>query len=231
MTFAKDYVLYCNITTRIPGHPHDDLLSEKGGMGFPYIVFMDSEGNVVVKHESDRSAAGFSATGTRVKEYVALRDRAAEGDPAARVEFFIVRLELDHFTFEQAQKEREGLELSEEQQKRFTETLNDLEVKSIMDKLGGAQKVFQNKEKIAEAVRQFQEMDKAGRTPSGEQPFLMFWIAMVEHAKSTEDPALFEHALEAVKVRFGSDPRFARGLKELEQELEKLRPVKKEDKE
>ena len=33
--FAKDYVLFCHITSMIPGEKYGDLLEEKGGNAFP----------------------------------------------------------------------------------------------------------------------------------------------------------------------------------------------------
>ncbi len=60
--FGKDYVLFCHITSRVEGEPYADLLSKKGGGGWPYLVAMDADGNVAAKHSGSRSVEGFLAT-------------------------------------------------------------------------------------------------------------------------------------------------------------------------
>src|SRR5688572_23206498 len=42
---GKECVLFCHITTRIPGHPDDDLLTKMGGAGFPTLLVLDAEGD------------------------------------------------------------------------------------------------------------------------------------------------------------------------------------------
>src|SRR5436189_5630341 len=48
--FSKDYVLFCHITTMLPGVKYDELLSEKGGNAFPWIVMMDASGEIILAH-------------------------------------------------------------------------------------------------------------------------------------------------------------------------------------
>ena len=63
MKFSKEYVLFCHLTTQIEGEKHADLLEQKGGQGFPHIVFMDSDGNVLAEHRGDRSADSLATAG------------------------------------------------------------------------------------------------------------------------------------------------------------------------
>jgi len=59
--FGAKVVLFCHITTRIPGEPHDELLKEKGGRGFPTFWFLDPTGKVIGEPKG-RSVADFEAT-------------------------------------------------------------------------------------------------------------------------------------------------------------------------
>ena len=36
--FAKDYILFCHITSMVEGEKYPKLLQEKGGRGFPYVA-------------------------------------------------------------------------------------------------------------------------------------------------------------------------------------------------
>ena len=66
--FSKNYVLFAHVTSQVPGDKNQDLLQKKGGTGFPFIAFMDSEGNVIAKHEASRTAYGWARTGEKAKE-------------------------------------------------------------------------------------------------------------------------------------------------------------------
>ena len=68
-------VLYCNIMTLIPGRKYDRLLSKKGGRGFPYLVYMDSEGNVI-GHPAGRSVKAFEAGAKKAQHYLDLKNKA-----------------------------------------------------------------------------------------------------------------------------------------------------------
>lgn len=59
--FGKKVVLFCHITTRVPGDPYPDLLREKGGRGFPTFYFMDPTGKVVAE-PNGRTVAVWEST-------------------------------------------------------------------------------------------------------------------------------------------------------------------------
>ena len=56
--FAKEVVPFLHVTSRLEGASYPDLLSQKGGRGFPYLVAMDAEGRVTAQAEQ-RSVDGF----------------------------------------------------------------------------------------------------------------------------------------------------------------------------
>lgn len=62
--FGKKVVLFCHITSHVPGDPYPELLREKGGRGFPTFYFLDPTGKVVGE-PSGRSVAAWE---TALKE-------------------------------------------------------------------------------------------------------------------------------------------------------------------
>ena len=82
--FSKEYVLFCHVTSRVPTDSHQELLHEKGGHGFPYIVFMDAEGGVLAEPDG-RTIEAYRKTGAECAELVKMKAEAEKGDPRARV--------------------------------------------------------------------------------------------------------------------------------------------------
>ncbi|MEZ6188839.1 MAG: thioredoxin family protein [Planctomycetota bacterium] len=87
--FAQEVVPFLHITTRIEGRKHDDLLTQKGGKGFPHLVIMDAEGGVL-KEVEDRSVESFRAAIEDAKAYQTLAAKA-DRTPAEDLQL----LELD----------------------------------------------------------------------------------------------------------------------------------------
>src|SRR5262245_10877718 len=124
--FSKDYVLFCHITTAIEGEKHGDLLQEKGGQRFPYIVFMDADGNVITEHLEERTPEGFAKMGKIVTDYVTLKTKAESGNKPSVIDFTILQLALGKITTSDAQKKLKdaGTPTKEQQVKLDEELLN-----------------------------------------------------------------------------------------------------------
>ena len=213
-------MLFCHITTHIDGEKHANLLEEKGGEGFPHIVFMDAEGKVVAVHEEERTAAAFARTGENVKAYVALKPKAEKGDKAAKVDFALVQLELGKIKLDDAQKQikESGATLTKEQKAK----LDGIAVNaSIMEVVEG----IQNDETKAKAAgKQFYEMQKAGKPgPTSEAAIQPYYILGLRAAEEAKDAAVFEKNLKVLKDKFGSNPRAQKFFEEQEKKLEGLK--------
>lgn len=222
MKFSKDYVLFCHITTRVPTDKHQDLLEKKGGQGFPHIVFMDSDGNVLAEHNGARSAEAFGETGKKAGNFIALREKAAKGDPGAKIDFLATQMELGHVDEATADARLKELgPLTPEQRKKFDGLKSGLAVKTIMESV--------NSEQAAEeAGKKFLEMKKAGRPePPGDEQAQPYWILMMRVAEKAKDVETYESALKALKARFGSNPRAQGFFKNAEKTLETLKGEKK----
>ncbi|MGH7152014.1 MAG: hypothetical protein ACREIU_15020, partial [Planctomycetota bacterium] len=63
-------VLFLHNTSRLKEEPYPELLREKGGRGFPYLVFLDSDGGVIARHDARRTVEDFRATKARAETYL-----------------------------------------------------------------------------------------------------------------------------------------------------------------
>lgn len=221
--WSKGYVLFCHITTHLATEKYDQLLSEKGGNGFPYLVFMDSEGNVIARHEGSRDAAGFAETGKKAQAFLDLQKKAAKGDRAAKIDLLIAQLELGHLKMDEAQgKLKELGELSKEQKAKVDGLLVGAEVQEILKTVKRG-----DKPSAIEAGKKFYEMNKAKRpAPMGDNEFQGYWILMMDYAESQKDAAVFEAGLEALKARYGSNIR-AEFVRMNEERLKKIKDAGK----
>jgi len=223
--FSADYVLFCHITTQIETDKHQDLLEKKGGDGFPHIVFMDSDGTVLATHDGARDAEGFAKTGTKAKNFIALRDKAAAGDAAAKIDFLAARMELGQVGEEEADKQLKDLgKLTPAQEKKFGALKTGAAVKAVLAEV-------RDEKSAEEAGKKFLAMKKAGRPePLGEGEVQPYWILMMRVAEKEKDAATFEEALKALKARFGTVAEAQEFFKGAEKTLQGLREEKKEEK-
>ncbi|MBI3270289.1 MAG: hypothetical protein HYZ53_14865 [Planctomycetes bacterium] len=196
-------VLFCHITSQVPTDPYQNLLEEKGGNGFPFLAVLDAEGGVLAQHDGARSAAAFEATVTKAqataKELDELRKKADGGDEAAKIDLLLRQCELGHVKPDQAKARLAELKnVPKEKQAKLDGFLANGEVMQVAQSMDG-----KDPQKMLEAGKKFAEMRKAGRVPTDEQMFQVFWILTLGYAESQKDAALFEEGLNALKTRFG----------------------------
>lgn len=218
--WSEKYVLFCHITSNVSTDPYQKLLQEKGGRGFPYLVFMDENGNVLARHEGPRTVEGFARTSEKVQAYLDLKKKAGSGDKDAKIDLLILQIELGHFKADEARRRAGELgEVPAERHKKLEAALANLEVMEIV------QTVTRERSTRLAAGRKCLEMKKAGRVPSGEQESQIFWILIMDVAEEDKDAALFEEALNAIKERFGDKINKA-WLQQNEARLKKLKENK-----
>lgn len=217
--FAKDFVLFCHITSQVEGDKHAQLLQEKGGRGFPYLVFMDAEGHVIGKHQGERTVDAFLKSGASVKAYAALKAKVASGGtPADQAELFMAEMELGVVKMEDVETRRAGLTLNAEQEVKYKGFLANIKVARALQ---GANP--RDAEKMAEVSKVFYDMYKAGEIPMGGQPRVMFWNILMVQAEKEKDVEAFEKGLAVLKEVVGNNPQ---GLKMVEMMEGKLEAVK-----
>ena len=212
---------FCHITTHVEGEKHADLLEQKGGQGFPHIVFMDSEGNVLAEHNGPRNAEGFAKTGEAAKAFMALREKAAKGDPAAKADLLVQQVKMGHVTADAAEKQAAEMKLTPEQKSALEGAVVDARVMEI------ARGVRSN-EAAQEAGKKFLAMHKAGKPgPSSEEAMQPYWIMLMMAAEEAKDVEAFETGLKTLKTKFADNPRAQAFFKKQEEKLKELKGEKK----
>ena len=218
MKFSKDYVLFCHITTQIEGEKYGDLLEQKGGQGFPHLVFMDAEGNVLAEHQGERNADGFSKTGQKATEFISLKAKAEKGDKGAKIDFIIAQLSLGQLKPAEAEaKIKEAGGATKEQQAKLDGELVNASVVETM-------KTVEDEDSAKAAGKKFYEAEKAGKPgPTSDQAMQPYYILMMKAAEEAKDAVIFEKAMNVLKKKFGDNPNARRFFEANEKKLEELK--------
>lgn len=216
-------MLFVHITTQIKGEKYGDLLSEKGGNGFPYLVFMDKDGTVLVEHQGPRTVDAFEETGKKAVESLELHKKADAGDKDAKVKVVIADLEAGHIKAAEAKKKLEGIELTADQKKAFEQGLANGEIRDIVDSYHPTDQASANKAR-EEIAQKFLERKKAGKpAPTGEREVQMYWMLLMGHAEKVKDAALYEEGYNALEKRFADNPQAKNALAHMKKTLETLK--------
>jgi hypothetical protein len=211
-------VLFCHITTNIENEPHDKLLEETGGGGFPTILVLDEEGAVIGRHAGERTVAEFDKRVVKATAYRDAKKKAAGGDKSAGIDVAIAELELGTQTADAAKKKIDELgPPTDEQKARFEAILLNAEVLQIQAASG--------KDKVA-AGKKFVEMKKAGHIPDGYKESDVFWNRILDYAESEKDAKLFEEALGKLREKFASNPNTKKFFEGKDAILQKLKTGK-----
>ncbi|MCI0651158.1 MAG: hypothetical protein L0Z55_04675 [Planctomycetes bacterium] len=221
--WSKSVVLFCHVTSRVQSDKHQDLLTRKGGNGFPYLIVMDGAGTVLARHDADRTIAAFDATlksaEKTAKSLAELEAKSAQGDAAAKKELLRTRISLGQLNFEQASAALKELTLSDAEKADFEKTLVNLEASEILNGVVSA-------ETHAAAGKRLAQMLAAGRIPSEEQLAGGYWQGILKHAEKEADIALYERGLTELRKMFGSDARAKPYFDDWEKTLEAMRAKK-----
>jgi len=216
--FAEKYVVFMHITTRIEGEKYDKLLSEKGGTGFPYLAYLDADGNVIAKHEGQRTVDGFETTAGKAREFLELKKKAEGGDKAARIDLLKKQIEFRHFDSLEAKKRVEAMaDLDEATKKDLLEKIVALKIYEILGTITA------DKATRAAAGKKYNEMRLAGEIPNGERELQYFWMFILEYAESIKDVKLYEDGVKAVEAAFGAKANYKRWIDQIKQKLETLK--------
>ncbi|MBI2933142.1 MAG: hypothetical protein HYY16_15975 [Planctomycetes bacterium] len=199
------------MTSHVTTDPYPDLLSEKGGTGFPYLVILDAEGNPLSKVTGARTIEGFEQAAGKAKEFVKFRALAERGDARAQCQILLARLEMGLLNAAEARREAAELkDVPSDLKTRLDGFLADFEVDDVL------------REVRLEAGRRFLQMKKSGRVPQDGDKGDTFWSHVLEFAEDRSDGDVFEEALEAIKKIYG-DQINQKWVERQEQILKKIR--------
>lgn len=206
---------FLHVTTRIEGHPYDSLLSEKGGTGFPTLMFLDAEGRILETYAGPRTVKGFEDSLVGVQGFLDLVARAEGGDKSAATDVLIRQLELEWFELEEARTRVQALEkVSSKQAKVLEQLLVETEVRCVAAEAGD------DPARRQAAGERFLAMWKDKRVPASEAQLYPFWFLMADHAEAIGDKKLFKKIVDEASDALKRNPRYEKVLKKLESRLE-----------
>lgn len=187
--FSKTVVLFLHNTSRVDDEPYPKLLSEKGFGGFPSICFMNGSGEVTVRN-LQRKIESLTRTRTQLDELQKLRKGAGKGDKKLERQLFLLELDLQMLTAEQARERMKTVELDDADKTRVEQFLVDGEVRALRGKA---------RELGADAVgEKCAAMAHAGRLPSAEMA-QYFWQMILSWSAKSGDVELAERAFEQLE--------------------------------
>lgn len=218
--FAGSVVLLLHNTSHVASDSHQRLLAEKGGRGFPYLAFLDADGDVMAKQPYDKfTVDGFLQTlAAEVPEYRALKKKAQSGDKTAAVELLMKQVEFAAIGVQDcnAAIEKLGKDLTQEQLGKLENRRNAAELEAAIEAAGA-------RTKLAKAGPAVLELKKAGHVPTDEQAFTLYRRVLLDYAEQQKDVQLFEEILETLRKRYAGNERALKQIVEpTGKRLEKL---------
>lgn len=213
-------MLFCHVTSRISDDKHQELLQQKGGNGFPYLVIMDESGAVLAK-VGNRSVAGFQAAVEQAQaiktKLEAYAEKAAAGDSEAKLEMFKLNAQLGRFaSIDEARKAASELGLDEDATRNLiNENLGDMMIQQGLTGVSDR----------ATAVKLCAEMAKQGVKPTRgpTQVFQTFWFLTAEYAQANKDLELMEKAFTELYAVLSAYPQARSVLTKMEETLKAMR--------
>ena len=216
-------MLFCSIMSKVPGRKHDGLLSEKGGQGFPYLVFMDETGKVIGK-PAGRTVAAFRQ-GAR---YLTL-ERQEKRTTEEEVEFLELGLAMGSLDPAKAKEILATLELSDEQKAKLEEAIKAAEGQAKIRALVGQIKSRQDVQSKGSSIgKQLYALYQEGVRPAkGSQESIAMYQLMITHGLQDKVVAPARAGLDELKAALEGNKRAAGFLKQMEAQVTALEDSQK----
>lgn len=221
--FAKRVELFCYVDSKLEGAKYPNLLREKDGAGYPYVCFLNAEGNVIAKQGRAQIAehgvdAFVSTLDTHVKKFTELRAKASKGDKKAVAAFFMLRFDLGHLKTNDLQGAMQAKWLDADQKALVQERLIQLRVDETLKGLD------QDKpETFGPYAKKLMAQHKGLGLPEGPAGFTA-WYVILEDAYRRKDAKTFELAFTAMRAAGARHPTF---IKQRQKQLAELKAAKK----
>ncbi len=218
--FAKKYVLYVNVTTRIEGRPGEDLLYRKGGKGFPYAAAMNGDGKVTAQlGVGGRNLEGLETLMKDAAAYEA-RQSGPIGSVDEIAEWLRFEVRVGNVTPTNARKLLAGLDLDEDTAEELDMEIADVEIGTILLSIRSRAEIPDVGKKLAALMRE-------GQIPTDPERAEHFYEYIVAYAERDGDVDAFEKALKALRRRAGDDKRMLRFIEEKSSVLEAMKAKEK----
>ncbi len=218
-TWSEKVVLFLHNTSRVADEPYPNLLSEKGGIGFPTMSYLDAEGNLLKQVGHVTPVEQLEKAYVEMETWKGLNALVASGkaSPAKKLELFRLELDMGNRPHAEMVARAKEVAIPADEQGAVAQKLVNLQFSEILRQTPrDAQHV---------GGERFLAMFRAGQVPTTTTE-TSFWQYIFAHATKTKDVALFQEMLDHVKKAKAGDARLRRYLSQLEEQLEALKAGK-----
>ncbi|MBL4846338.1 MAG: hypothetical protein JKY65_12490 [Planctomycetes bacterium] len=215
-------MLFCSIMSRVPGRKNDALLNEKGGRGFPYLVYMDAAGEVIGK-PSGRTVGAFRKTA----RYLTLKNKK-DRSTSEEVELIQLGLAMGKLDPDKAKEQAAALKLNGAQKalikKAIKVAVGQNKARALLGQVKSQSDVQSKGAQVGEKLwALYQEGVRFG--PGAREGMSMAQLIMTYGLSSKKlEPA--EAGLKDLKIALAGNRRAQGFLKQMEQQVEALRGSK-----
>ncbi len=218
VNWAKDWTLYCHITSHVPGDKAANLHKDMGCTRWPDFLFTDQDGNIIGRHFGGWFPVDIKRSGDWVLKAVDLRKKFVGGDKSVAADLFDVSVKLMLFKLAAGTAAGGALkDLTPQQQKMVDGALVNLAVQDA---------VLQIKHPAIDQIKvgkAFLEMRRAGKVPTGENEMLRYLFLICVYTEANRELKPFEEALKMLKEKYGDIASAQQRIKQFEASLEKLK--------
>lgn len=226
--FSQKVVLFCHITSYVKGEKYQSLLSEKGGQGFPYLAFMDAEGNVIGK-PMGRSVSSFEEGAKKAQAYLDLLNKK-DKTKAEQLQLLEQQLDLGTIKAKAAKAKVKELGLDDAKQAELAKKIALLAKKEVDKEIGGllAKAGIRSRADVPTKGpalgEKYWKLYQAGKRPHAKSAANYFYFFLIQYGLKAEKVKPVEIAIDAIEKLFGerAKPFVAMQRKKLEELKAKL---------
>lgn len=183
------------------------MLSEKGGTGFPFLVFLNEKGDVIAKQRA-RTVEGFKTTLERLSKRADLAAKASAGSNEAKIDLLMTDMELGGMDFAKASEQAKGLKMTPAQEARWNDFAIDAEFATAIAPLRSRQAPA---DALTVAGAKLREMKAKGRIPKGDTA-PSFWMTLI-------NADLKEDNVEAAEANYAELEKLSEAIPSLKQQV------------
>ncbi|MFN0207908.1 MAG: hypothetical protein ACKVS6_16495 [Planctomycetota bacterium] len=193
------------------------MLSEKKGTGFPYLVFLDAEGELIAAMRGARNMENLTNTAMTAKENAKLRTRAAAGDVNAKIDWLSYQIQVGWLAAEDGKATLAGLGKLDDKQ-----TVRVKDISLVIEIVDITSSVARKKMPAEEGESKLLELYNSNRVPKDKHGMRMLLTAVFNNAYAKKDAKLCEKVLADFSKRAGDDAEMKPIIKSMEDRLKKL---------
>lgn len=215
-TWSTKVVLFLHNTSHVADEPYPNLLSEKGGIGFPTMSYLDAEGNLLKQVGHVTPVAELEKAYGELQVWASLRAAADSGKATAKqeTELFLLELAMGNRPYAEMQARAASVKIPSDDKAAIEQQLVNLQFSEILRATPRSEQHLGGEKFLA--------MFRDGRIPNTSTE-TSYWQYMFAFATKQRDVPLFEELLGHVKKAKAGDARLKRYLTSLEEQLEKLK--------